>query len=156
MDVTCRLCGAATTEVFIERRGVPVHQNLLMREPWAARNCPRGDLTLCFCHRCGFVFNAAFDVRRLRYSAEYDNTQTTSTFFLEYLQDLARRLITRYDLNNKTIVEIGCGKGELLRLLCRNGQNKGWGYDPSYVGPPGDDRRGPVCPRPIFSGRIVF
>lgn len=135
MGVTCPLCGASAAEVFLERRGVPVHQNLIMRDPLAARQCPRGNLALAFCQACGFVFNAAFQLDRMHYSAEYDNTQTSSPFFQEYLQHLAQYLITQYALKGKTIVEIGCGKGAFLRLLCRGGQNRGLGYDPSYVGP---------------------
>src|SRR5262249_31624361 len=33
----------------------------------------------------------------------------------------------------KEIVEIGCGKGEFLSLLCEQGGNRGIGYDPSFV-----------------------
>jgi hypothetical protein len=42
-------------------------------------------------------------------------------------------LIKRHKLHNKTIVEIGCGKGEFLTLLCRLGGNRGIGVDASYV-----------------------
>src|SRR3546814_10034049 len=31
------------------------------------------------------------------------------------------------------IVEIGCGKGAFLSLLCETGSNSGIGYDPSFV-----------------------
>jgi SAM-dependent methyltransferase len=71
----------------------------------------------------------------MHYSAEYDNTQVSSLVFQEYVEQLAAYLITRYALKGKTIVEVGCGKGTFLRLLCRGGQNRGLGYDPSYVGP---------------------
>jgi hypothetical protein len=33
------------------------------------------------------------------------------------------------------VIEVGCGKGEFLRLLCKDGRNRGIGFDPSYVGP---------------------
>lgn len=135
MGLICPLCGAPAAEMFLERRGVPVHQNLIMRDPLAARRCPRGILALAFCQACGFVFNAAFELGRMHYSAEYDNTQTSSPFFQEYLEQVAAYLTTRYALKGKTIVEVGCGKGTFLRLLCRGGQNRGLGYDPSYVGP---------------------
>src|SRR5262249_47184679 len=38
-------------------------------------------------------------------------------------------------LSGKTVVEIGSGKGEFLRLLCARGPCSGTGYDPTYVGP---------------------
>jgi hypothetical protein len=41
-------------------------------------------------------------------------------------------LIDRYDLRGKHIVEIGCGQGEFLHLLCEMGGNTGTGFDPAY------------------------
>ena len=35
-------------------------------------------------------------------------------------------------IRNKTILEIGCGKGEFLVLMCELGDNRGIGIDPSY------------------------
>ncbi|MGB9486281.1 MAG: class I SAM-dependent methyltransferase, partial [Terriglobia bacterium] len=100
-----------------------------------ARQFTRGDLLLAFCGTCGFVFNAAFDPGNLRYSAAYDNTQSCSPYFKRYLTGLAESLLTKYCLNGKVVIEVGCGKGEFLRLLCKNGRNRGIGFDPSYVGP---------------------
>jgi hypothetical protein len=31
------------------------------------------------------------------------------------------------------VIEIGCGKGEFLTMLCELGKNRGTGFDPSYV-----------------------
>jgi hypothetical protein len=50
-------------------------------------------------------------------------------------------LIARLELRGKTIVEIGCGQGDFLRLLCERGDNRGIGFDPSYV-PASSDREG--------------
>jgi SAM-dependent methyltransferase len=100
-----------------------------------ARQFTRGDLLLAFCRTCGFVSNAAFDPGNLRYSAAYDNTQSCSPYFKRYLTELAESLLTKYCLEGKVVIEVGCGKGEFLRLLCKNGRNRGIGFDPSYVGP---------------------
>ena len=35
-------------------------------------------------------------------------------------------------MHNKNIIEIGCGSGEFIKLLCELGNNKGIGFDPSY------------------------
>jgi SAM-dependent methyltransferase len=45
---------------------------------------------------------------------------------------LAGRWIEKYDLHDKDILEIGCGKGEFLILMCEIGGNRGTGIDPSY------------------------
>jgi SAM-dependent methyltransferase len=42
-------------------------------------------------------------------------------------------LIETYNIRNKDVVEIGCGKGEFLSMLCELGPNCGIGFDPSYV-----------------------
>ncbi len=56
-------------------------------------------------------------------------------------------MIERYDLHNKEIIEIGCGQGEFLILLCELGQNRGIGFDPAY------DNRRPVG---MQSDRVTF
>ena len=43
-----------------------------------------------------------------------------------------RRLVQDYDLHDKDVIDIGCGKGDFLALLCELGQNRGLGFDPSY------------------------
>jgi SAM-dependent methyltransferase len=131
----CPLCASPSPEVFFQRRNVPVHQNMACASAEEARQFTRGDLLLAFCGTCGFVFNAAFDPGNLRYSAAYDNTQSCSPYFKRYLTGLAESLLTKYCLNGKVVIEVGCGKGEFLRLLCKNGRNRGIGFDPSYVGP---------------------
>lgn len=74
------------------------------------------------------------------YSDRYDNTQTYSPFFNEYLDDLATYLVFEKSVQQCRIVEIGCGKGLFLRKLVEfeNIGNLGYGFDPSYVGPKSD------------------
>jgi hypothetical protein len=112
-----------------------VHQNRACLSAEEARQFKRGDLLLAFCPWCGFVFNTAFDPGSLSYSATYENNQTCSPYFKHYLTDLAQSLMSRYGLSDKVVIEVGCGKGDFLRLLCRDGRNRGLGFDPTYVGP---------------------
>jgi SAM-dependent methyltransferase len=49
------------------------------------------------------------------------------------VSELCRRLVERYDLHGRTVLEIGCGRGHFLDELCALGENVGIGYDPSYV-----------------------
>jgi SAM-dependent methyltransferase len=55
------------------------------------------------------------------------------------LADLAERLIQRYHLYKKDIIEIGCGTGDFLRLFSEKGGNRCIGFEPSFdelrVGP---------------------
>lgn len=117
---------------FYEQKGVPAHSCLLMDSPAEARSYPRGDLKLGFCPACGFISNLAFDVRLNEYSQRYEETQHFSPRFNRFAEDLARRLVERYDLGRREILEIGCGKGEFLELLCKFGAKGGIGIDPGY------------------------
>jgi SAM-dependent methyltransferase len=78
------------------------------------------------------VFNLAFHPEEMKYGREYENSLHFSPRFQEYALELAGRLIERYELRDKVIVEIGSGKGEFLSLLCHLGGNRGFGFDPSY------------------------
>jgi hypothetical protein len=99
----------------------------------AAIDYPTGDLTLVFCRSCGFIFNSLFDPSLNEYSSEYEETQGYSDTFNAFHRGLAQQLIESYSLRKKAIIEIGCGKGDFLVLLCRLGNNHGIGFDPAYV-----------------------
>ena len=72
----------------------------------------------------------------LSYTAAYENTQTCSPYFRQYLSKLVNSLVRKYDLRDKVVIEVGCGKGgHFLRQLCKDGRNRGIGFDPTYVGP---------------------
>jgi len=88
---------------------VPVHCNLLWTSQDAARHCPRGDIKLAFCPVCGFITNLVFDSVRLEYAQRYENSLFYSPRFQDYARSQAARLIQRYDLHGKDIIEIGCG-----------------------------------------------
>jgi SAM-dependent methyltransferase len=62
----------------------------------------------------------------------YEETQGFSPTFRAFHEKLADDLIQRFDLNDKRILEIGCGKGEFLELLCHDGRNFGVGFDPAF------------------------
>ncbi|MBA2525967.1 MAG: methyltransferase domain-containing protein [Pyrinomonadaceae bacterium] len=108
-----------------------------MKDAETAVSAVRGELSLALCESCGFIFNQAFDLSKLSYGEDYDNTQSCSTLFDEYLNDLVRHLVVERDVQNCRIVEVGCGKGSFLRKLVeREGAgNRGYGFDPSYIGP---------------------
>lgn len=133
--------------VFFEMSGIPICTNLIWTDRQAACQCVSGDVKLAFYPDSGFIENVVFDPSLLEYSEVYENALDHSPRFQEYIRSLAMNLIERYDLHNKDIIEIGCGKGDFLLLLCELGNNRGVGFDPSYI------------PRPIpesLEGRITF
>jgi SAM-dependent methyltransferase len=132
-NAVCSNCGAVGMSVFYELERVPVHSVLLLPTREEALNYPKGDIVLGFCPACGFISNVAFDPNLHEYSSRYEPTQAFSSTFNAFAHRLARRLIDQYDLHGKEIVEIGCGQGEFLTLLCELGGNRGVGFDPAYV-----------------------
>ena len=112
---------------------MPVFCNLIWKEKQAAQNCAKGDIKLAFCSNCGFIVNIAFDPAKLKYTEAYECSLDFSPRFQNYAKSLAERLIKRHDIRHKRIIEIGCGKGDFLLLLCELGDNYGTGFDPSYV-----------------------
>ncbi|MCG8547107.1 MAG: class I SAM-dependent methyltransferase [Alphaproteobacteria bacterium] len=133
VDAGCPACGAPEVRSFYKVSNIPVNSCVLMRSPQEAVTYPRGDIDMCFCGDCGFIFNRAFDPGLIEYSERYEETQGFSETFNAFHEALAERLIDRYDLRGKKVIEIGCGKGEFLTMLCELGENEGTGFDPSYV-----------------------
>ena len=128
----CWSCGESTPAVIYEVAGVPTHCGLLLRSRAEALRVPAGELSLVYCHSCGFVHNQAFDPALVRYSADYNETQSFSQVFNQFQRSIAERLVADNRLHGKRILEIGCGRGEFLSLLCQLGDNKGTGFDPAY------------------------
>lgn len=133
MIQACPNCGANDPKSFYHIEHVPVHSVLLLETREKAINYPTGDIELAFCDRCGFIFNKLFDPSLHEYSAKYEETQGFSSTFSAFHRRLAQDLVDRYDLHDKDIIEIGCGKGEFLTLLCKLGGNRGIGFDPAYI-----------------------
>jgi len=132
-DYVCPNCGMYRMSIFYEARNVPVNSCLMMSTRRQALNFPRGDVVLGFCEACGFISNVAFDPLKVDYSSVYEDQQCFSSTFNALAQNLATRLIEKYNLHNKRILEIGCGKGDFLALLCELGHNYGVGIDPAHV-----------------------
>ena len=132
--ITCPNCrSVGSCHSFYEVRSVPTNSCLLIEDRRRALAFPTGDIVLTLCHACGFVFNEAWDAERTVYSDQYEETQGFSPTFNKFNHALAEELIEEYDIRGKNVVEIGCGKGEFLSLVCKLGGNRGVGYDPSFV-----------------------
>jgi SAM-dependent methyltransferase len=69
----------------------------------------------------------------LGYTQSYENSLHFSSRFQEYANGLVEELTERYRLFNKNIIEIGCGKGDFLEMICAYGENHGYGFDKSYL-----------------------
>lgn len=131
----CPNCPSRGLTIFYTVRNIPAHSCLLMPSRAEAVDYPRGDLRLGFCPACGFITNTAFDPTLNEYSQRYEETQGFSPTFNRFAEQLAKRYVDRYNLADKTILEIGCGKGEYLiqTLEIAGPKARGIGIDPGYI-----------------------
>ncbi len=127
----CPSCRKSIMRRFYHLEGVPVHQNQPLLTQKEAINCTRGDIDLGFCDKCGFISNLAFDPSLIHYTPQYENAQGCSPTFYNYMLEIAKRHVLDYGLRGKTALEIGCGKGEYLKMLHDEGMCRCIGFDPS-------------------------
>ncbi|MFO1071427.1 MAG: class I SAM-dependent methyltransferase [Geminicoccaceae bacterium] len=128
----CAACGALGLEPFYAVPAIPVHSCLLVESRAAALDFPTGDLELAFCPACGFIGNRRFDPAVHDYSPDYEESQGFSPRFRKFLDGLADDQVRRHGLADRTVLEIGCGKGDFLVTLCEHGAARGIGIDPAY------------------------
>lgn len=128
----CPVCNSKEIDIFFTLNNVPVFCNILYDSKEKAIQAQKGDIGLGFCNTCGHIYNYAFDPSLLHYSQKYENSLHFSPRFQEYSRRLVQSLYQKYDLNDKTIIDIGCGKGDFLRQICSIGNNRGFGFDPSF------------------------
>jgi SAM-dependent methyltransferase len=131
-QMSCPVCGSRNVVDCVRIAGVPVYCNVLLASRDEALAAPTGDVDLVHCRKCSHLFNAAFDPARVEYSSDYENSLHHSPRFQAYARALAERLVADYGLHGKRIVEIACGQGDFLSLMCELGGNRGIGFDPSY------------------------
>lgn len=147
--IPCFACASGVLEPFLDAGEVPTQVGTLWPTREAARACPRGTMRPGFCRRCGLVYNVAFDPARVDYSLAYDNALHFSEVFRTYEEDLAERLVSRHLAGRRAgearIMELGCGSGHFLGLLCQRADGRGIGFDPSHD---------PARLDPIARGRV--
>lgn len=128
---TCLACGTSGMHRFYAIQGIPLQSNLLLRSRDEALSMPTGDLDLAHCRHCGFISNLAFDSASQQLTAQYEASQGFSATFNSFTRSLAKSWSDRYPIAGKTAIEIGCGKGEFLTLLCQTAKCRGVGFDPT-------------------------
>ncbi|MCA9142728.1 MAG: methyltransferase domain-containing protein [Planctomycetaceae bacterium] len=132
----CPLCGSTRADSLLTLTDIPTNCHRLSLAGDEARAAPRGDLELVFCGQCELLYNRRFEPGKLIYDSRYENAQHFSPLFQKYITDLATELTATHDLRNKTTLEIGCGDGRFLKLLCSEPASCGIGYDPAGTDTP--------------------
>lgn len=146
----CPACQSARLSPILSVKNVPANSCLMLDTRADAVSYPRGDIQLNFCGDCGFIYNAAFDPMLCEYSERYEPTQAYSPTFLKFHKGLAERIVSSLHLGGKSVVEVGCGQGEFLHLLCKLTGGAGVGFDPCL-----DARRADQVEERVSDVRLV-
>ncbi|MCI0426303.1 MAG: class I SAM-dependent methyltransferase [Actinobacteria bacterium] len=129
----CRACGATDLVAFYEVSSVPTQTCVLLDDVAGAAAYPTGDVLLAFCETCGFIENVRFDDRLVDYSVPTEESQAFSPIFKEFSTWLVEELDERYHLRGRSVLEVGCGKGDFLLQLAATGIRHGLGIDPGFL-----------------------
>lgn len=130
-DLThCPICLEGDFVPFFEMNGVPTQDGMLWKTREEALHASTGDIKLAYCRSCGYIGNLMYKPEKIRYDQDYTFSMFFSPTFREFLTGVASRLIDRYEIRNKLVLEVACGEGDFLRLLCEMGGNRGLGIDP--------------------------
>jgi hypothetical protein len=109
----------------------PVVLNYRFNSAEEAQSVPRRDMEIRQCMNCGLIFNTTLDESIIPYDDRYENRQSYSPSFSALMTDTAMRLTDRFILRQGLVMEVGCGKGEFLKLICNYAGARGLGYDTS-------------------------
>jgi SAM-dependent methyltransferase len=127
----CPLCRTPSAQCSVTRSRLPIFQNVVFSNRDAAIAAPQARFDLATCRACGFSYNTSFDNAIIDYGVDYDN-HVASSAFTDYYHDVVRMLIDRLGIHDGTVYDIGCGKGEFLRIFCKLAPGvRGIGIDPS-------------------------
>lgn len=136
MNGACPVCESTKLSSLLVLRELPVFCNVQFASKAEAMDQPTGSLNFTQCAGCGHFFNSEFNEELLSYGQSYENSLHFSATFGRFAEGVAQRLVSQYGLNRKRVLDIGCGKGDFLSMLCELGDNIGFGFDKSFE----DDR----------------
>jgi hypothetical protein len=130
---SCGGCGSADLRIIFEMPQIPASVGSLPNTAAEASQAACGAIRLAACPACGLIQNQLYDVGIAGFVPGYEVSLFHTPTFRRYIQGVCDRLIERYELRGKDILEIGCGGGEFLRLICETGGNRGVGVDPTVA-----------------------
>jgi ubiquinone/menaquinone biosynthesis C-methylase UbiE len=125
-----------------EREKDLIHKNISFIEIPTVPNAPLirkndkqtfGKLKLRKNEELNFIHNIYFKSTLIKYDHKYQNNQAHSDRFLKHLTEVMEILKKELPKNSK-VVDVGCGKGDFVELLNKDGYFNAYGYDAAYEG----------------------
>ncbi len=107
----------------------------LPNAPLLSRQCSQSlaPIQLRYHDKLCFLENEAFDCDTIKYNENYQNSQACSGRFLAHMENVLSFLKKEFPKNAK-MVEVGCGKGDFVELVQKDGHFDVVGFDAAYDG----------------------
>ena len=129
----CPVCDGSDFIPLYALEALPVFQNIVYESAQEAVDALMVPINLQECLFCGFVHNPLFDPSLLVYDKRYQNEQGLSPAFERHLDQTIQSFLEK-GYKDKSVTEIGCGKGLFLEKMKRQGFQNIKGFDPAYEG----------------------
>lgn len=113
----CPICGGTHLKPCLQFQNVPAFANVTAQTQEEALQTACGSLDIVLCQTCGFIFNADFNQELVKYNQNYQAEIGQSAVYKEFLNHVVELVHNAKPLKHGTILEIGCGSGNFLRLL---------------------------------------
>lgn len=128
----CPVCGESNNVTSVSRTNLVTMQNYIYQSYQEAQAANTGEFELYVCRTCGLAYNARFDSNLVSYDENYD-VYIPSAIFADYYKEIASFLYDKFPLEGGLVIDIACGKGTFLEVLCSLYPNiQGLGIDPSF------------------------
>lgn len=124
----CNMCGLAG-QPFLTLDAVPPIGNCFCPTDEQARQFPLIDVSYLWCRECQHISIAK--ERFVGFDPQYNNDQTASGVARAHYRNVTTEIENCVPHHGAKIVEIGCGRGELLSMLEQRGYWNLQGYDPA-------------------------
>ncbi len=124
----CRVCGAALSNMpVIELRNMPDSAQGFLTKAQLKRDRLR-DLSIYQCNACGILQHTN---RPVPYYRDVIRASAYSPEMKAFRIKQFRSFLNRFDLKDKKIIEVGCGRGEFVELMMRAGAQNVFGLEHS-------------------------
>ena len=130
MDVkhACNICQDDATQL-LHLDEVPPLQNRFSKNFDDAKKFAATEVDFLWCQSCQHI--SINKTQTVQFDQYYDNKQTASPFVVAQYKQIVSDIEQQVPCKDARIVEIGCGRGELLEMLRDSGYKSLRGFDPA-------------------------
>ena len=114
MTSSCRICGG-NLEAILTQNNMPKQAQYFPSKEFLEKDFGV-NLKICCCENCNLV---QLDTVPVNYYREVVRSSTFSSEMNLFRINQFGKFISKYELQDKNIIEVGCGKGEYLSILTK-------------------------------------